>query len=199
MPWISALENHPEHVRAIGMISIENANLELSLADLLAATLFLSKKVAHAIYFTPRAAALRVEILEAAAKANLEPHSKSHPAAAINIQKRKALSKIERLTKRARAQIQKRHEVIHDAWGVAHEEESRPVIRQNPGQAMLGKDAQPVPLNDLLALVKALRDLIDDVDALTLTFRQHPPSMVSFKKASTNDGDSANAVSEGSP
>jgi hypothetical protein len=35
----SALEQHPEHVQAIGMVSIEVANLEINLGELLAALL----------------------------------------------------------------------------------------------------------------------------------------------------------------
>ena len=39
MAWESELEQFPDHVRAIGMISIENGNLELALADLMATAL----------------------------------------------------------------------------------------------------------------------------------------------------------------
>ena len=94
MAWQSSLEQYPEHVRAIGMISIENANLEMSLADLLGAVLTIPKRLAHAIYFTPRAASLRVEILEAAAKAMLVPRAKVDPDSELERQKREALSKI---------------------------------------------------------------------------------------------------------
>lgn len=60
MAWASSLEHYPDHVYAIGMISIENSNLELSLSELFSAVLFLPKKVGHAIFFTPRANTLRV-------------------------------------------------------------------------------------------------------------------------------------------
>jgi hypothetical protein len=35
MTWKSGLEQYPEHARIIGMISIENANLELALARII--------------------------------------------------------------------------------------------------------------------------------------------------------------------
>ena len=97
----SDLERFPEHVRAIGMISIENANLELSLADLLGATLKISRRVAHAIYFTPRAAALRLEILQAAARARLASNSATTPNNHRETQRRDLLNKIERIAKRS--------------------------------------------------------------------------------------------------
>jgi hypothetical protein len=31
--WRSTLEGHPEYVHAVGMISIEHANMEMALAD----------------------------------------------------------------------------------------------------------------------------------------------------------------------
>jgi hypothetical protein len=49
MTWTSELEKHPEYLQAIGMISVENGNLEIALADLLGAILLLSRRVAHAI------------------------------------------------------------------------------------------------------------------------------------------------------
>ena len=79
MAWKSDLEHYPEHVREIGMISIENGNLELALADLLAATLMLPRSVAHAIYFTPRAASLRIDIFAAATKQYLKTVTTQKP------------------------------------------------------------------------------------------------------------------------
>jgi hypothetical protein len=130
MAWESSLEQYPEHVHAIGMISIEHGNLELSLADLLAVTLNISRRLAHAIYFAPRAAALRLEILGAAAIARLAPHLKARPDSELEKQKREALRKVERLIKRSYAHIQKRHDVIHDAWGIDRRDPGEPVIRQ---------------------------------------------------------------------
>lgn len=83
-PGMSTLERrHPEHVRAIGMISIENANLEHSLARLFATMLFISVPVGHAIYLTPKSAIARIEIFENAAKRALQPDLASCCASAF--------------------------------------------------------------------------------------------------------------------
>jgi hypothetical protein len=72
-------DDKPDHVNAIGMISIENANLELVLAALMSAAPMMPRRVAHTIYFTPRAATVRIEILIAAARAELSPNPKTEP------------------------------------------------------------------------------------------------------------------------
>jgi hypothetical protein len=192
------------------MISIENANLELALADLMATALSISKRVAHAIYFTPRAAALRIDILEAAAKAKLtpklSPDSKSGHDHPFVKQKREALQKIIKLTKRSHGVTQRRHDVIHDAWGVAYTDEeletdregSRPVISSKLKVASF-TEAQVVPITSLTDLVRDLRILIDNIHSLGEEFRRHPPSMADLRKSSTKSGSSARAVKDGKP
>ena len=58
---ISRLEKHPEFVQAIGMISIENANLEAQMARLFSRALFIPMHVGFAIYLTPKSAIARLE------------------------------------------------------------------------------------------------------------------------------------------
>lgn len=193
MPWKSALDDHPEFVKAIGMISIENANLELALADLLAAVLIMPKRVAHAIYFTPRASALRVEILAEAAKARLVRRLKAPPDHPLEVQKREAQQKVERITKRTYAVIQRRHDVMHDAWGVDHEMDDKPVMRQKIGRAIF-IDAIPVPLQTLLDLIRDFRALIEEVMSVTGELRREPATMIDLTKPSTKSGDSARTV-----
>ena len=45
MGWVSSLNRKPQYVKAIGMISIENGNLEIALADLMAAILRIQRDV----------------------------------------------------------------------------------------------------------------------------------------------------------
>jgi hypothetical protein len=180
MAWASALEDHPEHVSAIGMVSIENANLELALADLLSAALSISRRMAHAIYFTPRAASLRVEILQAAVEAKLAPRSKVSPNHAVEIQKRDALKKVKRLLKSSFKVIQRRHAVIHDAWGVTRSDDPPAVIRQKIRSAVF-VDAEDAPLSTLRDLIKDIRVLIDDAEQITYAFRKHPPTMADMR------------------
>jgi hypothetical protein len=63
-PFQSTLEKHPEHVRAIGMISIETTSLDIMFGDLLAATLGVPKSIGHAIYLTPRSATARIQLFQ---------------------------------------------------------------------------------------------------------------------------------------
>jgi hypothetical protein len=72
------------------MVSIENSNLEIALADLLAAVLGVSRRVGHAIYFKRRAAALRIEIVKAAASEKLRPSVRANASSPLESQKRKA-------------------------------------------------------------------------------------------------------------
>jgi hypothetical protein len=67
-PFQSSLEKHPEHVRAIGMISIETTSLDIMFGGLLAATLGVPKNIGQAIYLTPRSAAARIELFRNVAK-----------------------------------------------------------------------------------------------------------------------------------
>jgi hypothetical protein len=96
------------------MISIENANLEHSLASLFSRMLFISLAVGHAIYLTPKSAQARIEIFENAAKRALGPAGSDEHRK----QRKQALDRALRIATRARALVGKRHGIIHDAWGV---------------------------------------------------------------------------------
>ena len=72
MPWKSILEDHPEHVRLIGLIAIETGNLELALADLLARMLSIPLRIGRAVYLTPQSSGARLHILKNAARASLK-------------------------------------------------------------------------------------------------------------------------------
>ena len=61
---VSSLERHPEHVRALGMISIEIGNLEILLGELLGAIIGIDTDLSQIIYMTPQSYIGRLEILE---------------------------------------------------------------------------------------------------------------------------------------
>jgi hypothetical protein len=111
------LENHPEHVHAIGMISILNANLEEALGELLARALHIRVEVGKAVYRTPKSAFVRLEILEAAAKALLRPKEEGDTFNENEEGKAAALQRELQVVARARGIIGRRHKVMHDAWG----------------------------------------------------------------------------------
>jgi hypothetical protein len=63
-PYQSTMERFPDHVKAIGMITVELANVEVMLAQLLGALLDRNTPIAEAIYFAPRATIARVAIVD---------------------------------------------------------------------------------------------------------------------------------------
>ena len=176
MTWVSELEKHPEHLQAIGMISVENSNLEIALADLMAAILLLSRRVAHAIYFQPRAASLRIEIFRAATAECLKPSRRKKVSLLLEAQKRDALARTKRLAKAALRATHRRHDIIHDAWGIIDGD----VSRQKIGET-LQFTSEPVHINTLRVLIRDFRELIDEAHSLTADFGARPPTMVDLR------------------
>jgi hypothetical protein len=68
----STLQDFPDHVHAIGMISIENGNLEYAMAALFSRVIMVRLQVGVSVYMTPKAAVPRIEILENASKTALK-------------------------------------------------------------------------------------------------------------------------------
>lgn len=151
----STMESHPDYVQAIGMITIELANLEIDLADLFGALLDKNTVVAHAIYFTPRATIARVAAID-----NL--------ASTILPRDDRILKRIKALTKRARASMEKRHNLIHAAWGIDPDSDNGVVYSPLP----LKMDATcRVKLEDLRSLAREMRVLTDEIAELAREIR----------------------------
>jgi hypothetical protein len=72
----SPLERRPKFVKAIGMISIENSSLEVLLAELFAALLGIHGEFGILIYFTPKAAIPRLDMIVT----SLSPHWQAIPS-----------------------------------------------------------------------------------------------------------------------
>jgi len=174
--WRSYLEARPDYVQAIGMISIENANLEIAMADLLGAVLGVRDEVGNAIYLTPRAAILRLEILEAVAKAQFRPKTEGDKFYENEDGKAQALRNVVAVVKRAKSAINRRHTIIHDAWGI--EDTTGQVIRAS---LPLKGDGTPESLRTLKALIGDLRKLITDTRSLSKAFRLKPPVLVDMR------------------
>jgi hypothetical protein len=148
------MERHPKHVHIIGMISIEMANLEERLAGLLAKALGVPKIVAHAIFFTPRAGMLSVEILRESANAKLAHLEKLKSR---KPKREKILKLISSIAKRSISVIGRRNELIHDTWGTI----GKNVAKQKKG---LWKEETPklIDLQELSDLLRDIRNLIND-------------------------------------
>ena len=144
----SPLEKHPKFVHAIGMITIENASLESMLAELLGATLGIHLEIGRALFFTPKAAIARVDLIENVASASLA----NHPD---------VLTKVRAITKRSKAVMGKRHKLIHSIWGV-DEFETEEVFSISP----LGLDGGEISLETLNDIVRDFRLLVEEAGPL---------------------------------
>src|SRR6266702_1945275 len=148
----SPLEQRPKFVKAIGMISIENSSLEVLLAELLAALLGIHGEFGILIYFTPKAAIPRLDMI-----ANvIEPSLPSRPELA---------ARVRNIVKRSKAAIGKRHDVMHSLWTLAdHPAEG---VQQIFFPSWNGGEVKLSTLDRLVAdyrlLIEEVGPLIDDV------------------------------------
>jgi hypothetical protein len=157
----STLEKHPDHVKAIGMITVEMANMEMYLGDLLGAVLHIGNYMARIVYLTPRSAFARLEILENVIDATLVP-------------KTDARIHLEGICARAKAVMGKRHDLIHQAWGVS-EANPQNIMRMRLPQ-FEGDTLQSAPLPELTQMITDIRNVIDDIkDAAEDGYRNWPP------------------------
>lgn len=150
------------------MISVESGNLDIIIAELLAVVLGIPHSLGHAIYLTPKSATARIEIFENVARYAFptmdttsgwddEPRKLQETVNQVRKQDRR---RVEALLKRARAIATKRHQVIHEAWGLRADtqEVARRSIPIKPGTQFAA-----VPLAVLTTIIGDLRRLIDDV------------------------------------
>lgn len=140
-PLESALENYPDHVRAIGMIAIEISNLELAISNLLSILLNIDAHRGRIVYFTPKAAIARLDIVRNLNE-TLDPKHKA------------ARTIIDDILDRSQAVLGKRHEFIHNSWGFSKEHNE---VTRTAHPAKRRFAAKPVPiieLNDLTAKIR---------------------------------------------
>jgi hypothetical protein len=149
-PRVSPLERFPDHVRAIGMITIEMCNLEASLCHLLGAILAIEEPLAGALFFSPKTTRGRIEMLENV----LDELASGPPLKVAGV-----------LVKRANKILNKRNDVVHEIWGVSKDRTE--VFRITPPY----KKPRAVPLVELTQIINSLRRLADEVEALSSTIR----------------------------
>lgn len=142
-PFQSVLERFPDHVKAIGMISVEVANLDIHLGFLFSVILRIPYNVGREIFLTPKSASARLELLETAFRGMIVDGSVGR-------------KHLETIHKRAANIINKRHSMMHDSWGMNEEGlVVRGSIRNN--------EKTPVPLNELEKVIADIRSLIQDI------------------------------------
>lgn len=154
------------------MISIENANMELAIADLFASILHVRRPTGRVIYLTPKSALARLEIFKNAVSVELTP--KGDPTQREKMQSicNRALG----VADRARAAVGRRHGIIHDIWGI--DDETDAVVRKS--LVLEAKTDGPVKIETLNELISSMRSIIDNARQLTQELRDHPAQMVNL-------------------
>jgi hypothetical protein len=158
----SALIARPDHVHALGMISIEVAGMETMLGSLLGALLHIAPQIGRLIYLTPRAALGRIAILEHVLNVALKEGGRTRTDIEKNLGKAKAI-------------LGKRHKLVHGHWGLSdlskHAEVSvhdLPYLPRKPPRA--------VPLSELTDLVETIRTTTENVRTITESlYAEWPP------------------------
>lgn len=148
----SSLEAHPDYVNAIGMITIEVGNMELALDQLLARMLGVGPDISAALYFTPKGAMARVEMMLNVANIAYAKDAYS-------------LSQVKNLLLRARTVMGKRHSIIHDTWSLTEDGSS---VQRASNPTKKGSTT-PTPLKALTALIDDARRVVTEAMTLTMT------------------------------
>lgn len=143
-PFQSSMERFPDHVKAIGMISVEVANMDIFLGYLFAAILQIVGSVGREIFLTPKSATARLDLLETAINEVISDKS----------ERKKLLLSIHR---RAWNIVEKRQKMMHDSWGI--NVEGIAVRQPIRGRSKM----TPVLLGQLETMVSDIRKLIEDI------------------------------------
>lgn len=161
LPARSTLDQHPEHLQALGMLSIEIANLEIMLAELLAGFLHIARYVGHVVYLTPQTAIGRLKILENVIEDSVEDKTETK-------------KRLDKIISKARFLILKRHEYIHGAWGISTDNKKFVVRRDIPFRS--NKKPTVVPLKEITDFIHNIRELTEIVKSETNTVFESWPA-----------------------
>jgi hypothetical protein len=101
----SPLTESPDYLQAIGLVTVEINSMEALLAFLLSATIKVSPEIGRAIYYAPKGATARVDILEEAAKAAITDNPR-------------LLASVKSVANRAKGIFTARNGVAHDLWAI---------------------------------------------------------------------------------
>lgn len=128
------------------MITIENSSLEVLFGDLLGVILGVKPDIGIALYFSPKAAIARLDLIT-----NILPliYQDGDPIR----------SRIEKLLSRSHAVMGKRHEIIHALWA-ENDVPGEPVVSKISFPKWIGG---PVGIQDLYSIIKTYRDIIKDM------------------------------------
>jgi hypothetical protein len=169
-PYRSILVNHPDYVSALGMITIEVANLEICLGRLLGAILNVEESIGQIIYLTPKSAFGRLEIIENLVSGIMEPGSEG-------------VRHLESITGKAKSILGKRHKLIHALWGSPNEGVS---IYSLPIDDKT--KAEPVSLTSLNEIIRDIRNLVATINGTLQPLYQHHKETIASQGTSPLQG-----------
>jgi hypothetical protein len=156
---ISALIQKPEHVHAIGMLTVEITHMERALAEMFTTIVGISFVLGETIYFTVNSGIARMDIVK-----NVAP--------LVLGQLPKDLQTVNKLIERAKAAMGKRHAVIHSFWMLS--ENGEDIRRQKFGDYIKGPIAT-VSLEDLNSQVEQVQRLTNDICEFCGVFKHDHP------------------------
>jgi hypothetical protein len=137
---VTPLVDSPEYLQAIGLVAVEINSMEFMLASVFGLTIKVSPEIGRAIYYAPKAASARVDILIEAARVAITDNPP-------------LLSSIESVAKRAKGVFDERHRVAHDRWAIPS---GATAVQRTTGASL---DFRPADLAELNAIVKRARAL----------------------------------------
>jgi hypothetical protein len=149
----SPLERFPEHVKAIGMITIELGILEVMFTKLLSAILRTDEATGAIILMSTKSTRARLDIVLHTAKYLLAPEE---------------FEAVKDVIKRGGKSLNKRNEFIHETWGISPGTDHVMRIPSPYG------DPRQIKLAELTGEVEHLRHLSDQVSILAASLRSRP-------------------------
>jgi hypothetical protein len=198
MTWQSVLERHPKHVHAIGMISIEQANLDVMLSDLLAIILDVPRHLGQAVFLTPNSATARIQILKNVAKVAFPTYSLAgvgndllEVTKETNQSREHDRKRVEAIARRANAIVGKRNNIIHEVWGLNRDTLA---VERRPLPMLPSTRKTLVPIQQLTDLIRDIRQLVTETVALTheFSFRRSQVHLATVRSPSPDKTPSQN-------
>lgn len=146
--YSSSLERYPKIVRAIGMVTIEHAALEMYLAELLGAVLGIGFGLGDTLYFTPKSTIARVQLI-------------SNTVEDVLNHDEPLLHRVRGILKRCNAVMGKRHDIMHAIWGQPDSPHDRVFQMSMPRG-----DIKLITLTNLTDIIRDQRNLVEEIGPL---------------------------------
>jgi hypothetical protein len=155
----TALVRRPQHLQAIGMLTVEITHMERATSGLFGTIMGIHFFLAEAIYFTVNSGIARMDIVRNAAQMVL-------------IALPDELKAVTKLIERAKAVMGKRHAIIHHFWMLDIDSED---IRSEKLGEFRNKRISVVSLAELNQQIRSCRTLINDIEIYCSAFEKGHP------------------------